>query len=168
MRTDPRPTKRRHQRRRVGIVAVATVFVAAAAYNGIVLSEQHRSEATLHATELGVKKARAMRSKLTAEVASTIGARDARQEARARTTAEIATAEASLQSASAVNGLQSIDIGELRACLTGVSNAVNALQSSNLPARGQLDRRRLTQLPLAGRLGRRCGLSVQLSRPIGP
>jgi beta-xylosidase len=68
--------------------------------------------------------------------------------------AEITAAQASLRSASEAAGLQSIDIGELRACLSGVSSAVNALQSSDLPgAVNAIDAASPTCLSLDGSSG---------------
>jgi hypothetical protein len=118
---------------RLGLLALASLVLAAAIYNLVVLTKDRGAAATLQATDLQVSAARSTLSKLASAIVSVDGTRDARQQTRARTLSEIATAQRALQSASATNGLQSLDIAALKTCLAGVSNAMNALQSSNLP-----------------------------------
>ena len=118
---EPRFRGPTHIDRRLVATAFAALIVAAAAYNIVAISDQHRAEATQHATHLGLTKERATLSSIEGAVGSTDGARDARRQAEARTNAEIGATETSLRSAAATGSLQSLDIATLRACLAGVS-----------------------------------------------
>ena len=134
---DDRPSPRfrvpTHVDRRFLATAFAVLILAAAVYNIVALSDQHRAETTQHATHLRLTQARATLSSIDAVVGSNDEARDARRQAEARTEAEIDATETSLQSATATGGLQSLDIATLRACLAGVSGAVGAIHAADLP-----------------------------------
>ena len=61
-------------------------------------------------------------------------ARDARREAQIRTTSEISATDQTIDSATQTRFLQSINIGTLHTCLSGVTRAVNAIGAADLGA----------------------------------
>lgn len=127
------PRRSARGRRRVAVAAVAGIAVLAVVSNIVVVSAQRRANAAQRSTARQLAEARTALAAVRSSTSSNDRARDARNQAQDRTEAAIAAAEANLHTATTTGALQSINIADLQACLTGVSNAVGAIQSSNLP-----------------------------------
>jgi Glycosyl hydrolases family 43 len=130
------PADRRPRRlwfHRVALMALVVALLAAVGVDAAVMTTQHRSAASLRATDQVLSRTRTTlsttkkKTKFTTAVGLSILA------SQAKTEAEISAAEKSLGSMSQTAMLQSLDIATLQTCLTGVANAVTAINSSNLP-----------------------------------
>jgi hypothetical protein len=128
---DGRP--RRLWLHRVAPMTLVVALLAAVGVDAAVMTTQHRSAASLHATDQVLDRARTTlsttkkKTKFTTAVGLNILA------TQAQTETEISAAEKSLGSVSQTAMLQSLDIATLQTCLTGVAKAVAAINSSNLP-----------------------------------
>jgi hypothetical protein len=130
------PADRRPGRRwlhRVALMALVVALLAAVGVDAIVMTSQHRSAASLRATDqvLGRSRTTLSTTKKKTKFTTAVGLNILASQAQTET--EISAAEKSLGSVSQTAMLQSLDIATLQACLTGVANAVTAINSSNLP-----------------------------------
>jgi hypothetical protein len=127
--------RRRRRRRHVAALAVlATLVVALIGYDGATLSAQHRSQLALTSTRSALVRARATLVATDRQVDRTTAARDSRRDAQIRTTGEISATDQTVDSATRTRFLQSVNIGTLHTCLSGVTQAVNAIGASDLGA----------------------------------
>jgi beta-xylosidase len=133
-RHDPDPFSSKKVLVLVALAGLAVLIVAAAAYDAVTISTDHRTRASLQTTTELVRRTRSTLSATNAEVAMTTAARDARRQAASRTTDQIASTQKSLASASQTDTLQSLDVATLHTCLNGVSSAVTAIAAANLQA----------------------------------
>lgn len=127
--------RRRRRRRHVAALVVLAVLVGALlGYDGATLSAQHRSQLALTSTRAALVRTRATLAATDRQVEQTTAARDSRREAQIRTTGEIGATDQSMDSAMRTRYLQSVNIGTLHTCLSGVTQAVNAIGASDLGA----------------------------------
>jgi beta-xylosidase len=123
----------RHLLHRVTLAVLVVAMLAAVGVDAAVITTQHRSAASLHATDQVLGRTRSTLSTTRAKTKFTTAVGLSILQSQAQTEAEISTAEKSLGSVTQTATLQSIDIATLQTCLTGVANAVTAINSSNLP-----------------------------------
>jgi hypothetical protein len=116
---------------RLVIVGLVVLTMAAAAYDVVTISADHRARASLEATDQLTARRRSALAATTAQVASTTAVRNARRQAASRTTEEIASTVKTLSSASQTGMLQNLDIATLHSCLTGVSSAVASVANAD-------------------------------------
>jgi len=114
------------------LAALAAVLVAAASYDVITVSSDHRVNAALRTDEARVSRARSALSHTRSGIASTTATLEARRQAAARDADEIGAATRSLDASAQTNYFQTLDIATLRTCLSGVSTATSDLASADL------------------------------------
>jgi beta-xylosidase len=116
----------------VVLAVVAVVVLALAAYDAVLVSTQQRTQHTLDSTRLALLWSRASLATTQEQVVATTATRDARIAAQARTVAEIAATNQSVEGETRARFYQGLNIGTLNTCLAGVAQAVTAISASQL------------------------------------
>jgi hypothetical protein len=113
------------------LALVGTLVVATLGYATVVGMTLHGAHRALAATRTELHQDQASLAGVTHSLTTSTAGRDARQTAQARTEGEIDTTAQNLSSANRASYLQSVNIGTLHTCLSGVSDAVTAISQSN-------------------------------------
>jgi hypothetical protein len=135
--TAPRPPAYlfHHDHPPVVVLAVlGAVLLAAIACDVVVQSQLRHDQHSLAVAEHRLDQTRSSERAITAALASTTTARDARRQATAQDSAELAAARNRLSAASQTISLQTLDIAALGNCLSGVLSAANSVATASLPA----------------------------------
>jgi Glycosyl hydrolases family 43 len=130
---DPRRRGRRRRRVALGLSGLAVLVMAMVTYDTVTITTDHRTQASLKATAATLSRTRSTLATTVTRIASTNAARNTRAEAAARTSTEISSVLARINTSAQATYFQDLDIGTLQTCLTGVSTAVTAIGQHNLP-----------------------------------
>ncbi len=113
------------------LAIVVTLVVATLGYVAVVDVTLHGARRTLTDTRAELHQDRTSLAAVSHRLTTSTADRDARQAAQARIEGEIDATTQNLSSADQASYLQSVNIGTLHACLSGVSDAVTAISQSN-------------------------------------
>ncbi len=130
----PLPHLLRPRRVPVVVVVLGAVLLAAIACDVVVQSQLRHDQHSLAVADHQLDQTRTSERAATAALASTTTGRDARRQATAQDSAELAAARNSLSAASRTISLQTLDIAALGSCLSGVLSAANSVATASLPA----------------------------------
>jgi hypothetical protein len=130
--TGGRGRSRRRLFHRVTLAVAVVLFVTAIAYDAVTLTKEHSTAGVLHRTTDHLVRTKKTLVATVKKNASMTALRDARVAAQGRTVSQDNSTKTSLASVMQTASTQNLDIATIHSCLTGVTNALNAVKSSDL------------------------------------